>query len=136
MIRYTLKKSPRVYEHKLEEYLIPVSELGVGDLLRKMTDKARLNLAKEIEDEELTIERSTERRIEVEIRDAFIEIDLEKRTLTHNCADWRKGLRIRKICKHIEKLFLKLPSEISTSVLEDIITQKEKWRFRVPLNLS
>jgi len=136
MIRYTLKKSPRVYEHKLEECLIPVSELGVEDLLRKMTDRARLNLAKEIEDEELTIKRSTERRIEVEIRDASIEIDLEKRTLTHNCADWRKGLRIRKICKHIEKFFFRVPSEISTSVLEDIITQKEKWRFRVPLNLS
>lgn len=80
--------------------------------------------------------KSTERRIEAKIRDYFIEINLEKRTLTHNCDDWRKGLGIRRICKHIGKLFLQLPSETSTSILEDMIKEKDKWRFHVPLNSS
>lgn len=57
IIRYNAKKRPLVYGRKLEEYLIPVSELGVEDLLLKMTDKARLNRAKKIKDEELTIEK-------------------------------------------------------------------------------
>jgi hypothetical protein len=82
------------------------------------------------------LRKSTERRIEAKIRDYFIEINLEKRTLTHNCDDWRKGLGIRRICKHIGKLFLQLPSETSTSILEDMIKEKDKRRFHVPLNSS
>jgi len=134
IIQYNLKKRPLVYERRLEEYLTPLSELGVEDLLLKMTDRARFDRAKKIRDEELTIEKSTERRIEAKIRDYFIQIDLEKKTLTHDCDDWRKGLRIRRICKHIGKLFLQLPSETSTPLLEDMIKEKDKWRFRVPLS--
>ncbi len=88
--------------------------------------------ARKIKDEELSIDEVTDREIEAKIRDYIIEIDIKKRTSTHNCDYWRKGLGIRKICKHIGKLFLQLPSETSISVLEDIIKLKDKWRFHVP----
>ncbi len=136
IIEYNLKKRPLTYERKLEEYATPISELGVEDLLLKMTDKARLDRAKKIKDKELIIKKATKSNIKAEIRDYIIEIDLKKRTLTHNCDDWRKGLGIRRMCKHLGKLFLQLPTETSTSILEDIIKQKDKWRFEVPLNTS
>ena len=136
IVKYNLKERPLAYERKLEEYTIPISKLGVEDLLLKMTDKARLDRAKKIKDRELTVKKASDRKIEAEIRDYFIEIDLKKRTLTHNCDDWRKGLGIRRICKHIGKLLLQLPPETSSTILEDIIKQKDKWRFRVPLNSS
>jgi hypothetical protein len=129
IIQYNLKKRPLAYERKLEEYTAPVSELSVEELLLKMTDKARLNRAKKIKDKELNITKATDSEIAAKMRDYIIKIDLKERTLTHNCADWRKGLGIRRICKHIGKLFLQLPSETSTSILEDIIKQKYKWRF-------
>jgi len=136
IIQYNLEKKPLVYERRLEDYVIPLSELGVEDLLLKMTDRARFDRAKKIRDEELIIEKSTERKVEAKIRDYFIQIDLEKRILAHNCDDWRKGLGIRRVCKHIGKLFLQLPSETSTSILEDMIKEKDKWRFRLPLSSS
>lgn len=133
IIQHNLKKRPLAYERKLEEYAIGVPEIGVEGLLLKMTDKARLDRAKKIKDIELDIRKATEIKIEADIRDYIIEIDLKNRTLIHNCDDWRKGLGMRRICKHIGKLFLQLPSEKSTAILQDIIKQKDKWRFRVPL---
>lgn len=133
IIRFNLKKRPLAYERKLEEY-IEAPELDVEGLLLKMTDKARLDRAKKIKDNELEIKRVSGTKIEAKIRDYIIEIDLKNRTLTHDCDDWRKGLGIRRMCKHIGKLFLQLPSEKSTSILQDVIKQKDKWRFRVPLN--
>ncbi len=132
IIKFNLKQRPLVYERKLEDFGIGVREPSVESLLLKMTDKARLDRATKIEDEELTVNEATGRRIEAEIRNYIIEIDLQKRTLTHNCDDWRKGLGIRRLCKHIGKLFLQLPSETSVSILKDIIKQKDKWRFLVP----
>ena len=133
IIQYNLKKRPLAYERKLEEYTLPFIELDLEDLLLKMTDKARLNRAKKIKDKELTIKKASYNRIKAEIRDYIIDIDLKERTLTHNCEDWRKGLGIRRICKHIGKLFLQLPSETSIPILQDIIRHKDRWRFRIPL---
>jgi uncharacterized protein YecE (DUF72 family) len=132
IIRYNLKKRPLAYERTLEEYTTPLSELGVEDLLLKMSDKARLDRAKKIKDQELIIKKATDTRIEATIRNYTIEIDLKKRTLTHNCDDWRKGLGIRRICKHIGKLFLQLPSEKAVTILQDILKQKDEWQFRIP----
>jgi uncharacterized protein YecE (DUF72 family) len=134
IIQYNLRERPLAYESKLSEYPMDISGLNVEELLLKMTDKARLNRAKKINDKELTIIEATDRKVEAEIRDYIIEIDLSKRTLTHNCDDWRKSLGIRRICKHIGKLFLQLPVETSTTILENIIKEKDEWRFRVPLS--
>ena len=136
IIQHNLRKRPLVYERKLEEFLAPASEVGVKDLLLQMTDKARLERAEKISDGDLIIGKSTKEKVEAEIRDYLIDIDLERRTLTHNCDDWRKGLGTRRICKHVGKLFLQLPSETAMSILEDIIKQKHKWQFRVPVDSS
>lgn len=134
IIQYNLRKRPLAYERKLEDFGIGVPELSVEDLLLKMTDKARVSRAKAIKDNELTIKSTTDEKIEAEIRDYTIEIDLKKKTLTHNCDDWRKGLGIRRICKHIGKLFFQLPSEQATAILKDILKEKDEWQFRVPTN--
>jgi uncharacterized protein YecE (DUF72 family) len=132
IVRYNLKERPLTYERKIEEYTAPISELGVEGLLSKMTNKTRLNRAKKIKDNELTIKKTTDKKIKAKIRNYIIEIDLNNRTLIHNCDDWRKGLGIRRICKHIGKLFLQLPSETSIPILKDIIEQKNKWKFQLP----
>lgn len=134
IMRYNLKKRPLVYERKLEEFAPDLSELGVEDLLLKMTNKTRLNRAKKIKDQELTITKATDKEILAKIRKYTIKIDFNKKILTHNCQDWQKGLGIKRICKHIGKLFLQLPSEKSIFILKDIIKQKDKWQFRAPAN--
>jgi uncharacterized protein YecE (DUF72 family) len=132
VIQYNLRKRPLAYERKLDEFIVDVPELGVEKLLLKTTDKARLNRAKKIKDEELTINVESDKKIQAKIRKYTIEINLAEKILIHNCQDWRKGIGIRRICKHIGKLFLQLPAEKSTAILTDIIEQKDKWQFQVP----
>lgn len=134
IIQYNAKEKPLVYERKLEEYGIGVPEPNVESMLLKITDKARVDRAKKIKDEELTIKKTTNTKIEAEIRDYIIQIDLKKQTITHNCDDWRKGLGMKRLCKHVGKLFLQLPSENSIAILKAVIRQRDSWKFRAQLD--
>ena len=131
IIRHNLHKRPMMYEMKLEEFGFEVFELGVEDLLHKLTDKSRLERGIKIKDEEFIIEKSSEERIRAKTGKYTIEMDIEERAFKHNCDDWRKGLRIKRICKHVVKLFMMIPREESKKVLKDIIKNKDFWRFQV-----
>ena len=120
-----------MYERRLEEYGIKVQELSVEELLSKITDRGRLERAKKIKDEEIAIEESSQERIKAKTRKYRIELDLGVKVLRHDCDDWKKGLRIKRICKHVVKLFMMIPKEESREVLADIIKNKDDWRFQV-----
>ncbi len=134
IIQYNLKIRPLTYERKLEDVTSDLSELGVEELLLKTTDRARANRAKKIKDEELIINKISIKEIKAEIRSYSIKIDLDRRILTHDCQDWLKGLGVKRICKHVAKLFLQLPAEKSTNILRDLIEQKDKWQFQASVN--
>jgi hypothetical protein len=95
-----------------------------------VTDKRRYERGRRIKDEELSIEEANEEHIIANIREYTIDINLPGRVLTHNCEDWRKGLGIKRICKHVCKLFLSLPEEQSVKTVRDIIENKRKWTFK------
>ena len=63
-------------------------------------------------------------------RDYMIEIDLDRKEIIHNCEDWRKGLGIKRICKHLCKFFLSIPEERSKTILKSIIKEKDRWPFK------
>ena len=130
IIRHNLQKRPLAYERKLEEFGISLEGFSVMDLLLKVTDRRRYDRGRKIKDKELSIEEADEEHIIANIRDYMIDIDLPGRVLTHNCEDWRKGLGIKRICKHVCKLFLSLPEEQSVKILRDIIENKKNWTFK------
>jgi len=68
--------------------------------------------------------------VKAKIRDFGPEVDDEGRVVRHNCDDWRKGLGIKRLCKHVA-LFLVLPSVESRRILKDIVENKESWRFEI-----
>ena len=128
IIEYNKKRKPVVYEIKFEE---PISEeSSIERLLMKLTSRSRLERGKNIADNELSIEEITDEKILATIRDYMIEIDLNKKEIIHNCEDWRKGLGIKRICKHLCKLFLSIPEEQSKSILRSIIKEKSRWSFK------
>jgi len=122
-------KTTMLKESKLEAFVKP-SELDFNSLLRTFLDMGRLKRAKEIKDTELRIEKETDQRIEATIREYHIVIDLEGRTILHDCADWSKALPTKRFCKHIGKLFLSMEREKATKMLKRIYLQKEKWQFK------
>ena len=130
IIRHNMPKRPLAYGRKLEEFGFAVSELSVEGLLLKLTDAARFERGRDIEDQELAIAESSEDMIKATVRDYAIELSLDGKTLKHNCDDWRKGLTVRRFCKHVVKLFLSLQSDQAREILKDIIENKDVWAFQ------
>jgi len=103
--------------------------LSVADLLMRFTTTSRLQRAEEIGDEELEVKRNAAGRVEARIRDYSIEVNQKNKSIRHDCDDWQKGLDMKRMCKHIDKLFLSLPKEQAKEILITIWEEKDKWRF-------
>lgn len=133
IIQHSASRRPLVHERKLEEFGFGVSEPGIENLILQLTDTRRLERGREIEDEEIATEETSEKTIRAEIRDYVIELDLESRTLKHDCDDWRKGLGMKRLCKHVVALLLAIPEGESAKILRDIMERKDNWRFQTLL---
>jgi len=124
---YHEQKKSEIYEIKIGEYTL--QDYSVEGLLQRLTTKSRLDRGMRISDDELSIDEVTDDRITATIRDYMIDIDLKDKKIAHDCEDWRKGLGMKRICKHLCKLFLSLPESQSTLILKDIIEKKTIWSF-------
>jgi len=113
----------------LEAFKVDDADVSVADHLMRFTDAPRLSRGEKIDDSELTITLSSEDRIQAEIRSYVVDIDLEGRTLRHDCDDWRKGVDRKRLCKHLAKLFLELPPGQAKQILGDMWENRESWRF-------
>jgi len=133
IIQHSASSKPLVHEMKLEEFGFGVSEPSIENLILQLTDTRRLERGREIGDEEIATEEVSEKTIRAEIRDYVIEVDLESRTLKHDCDDWRKGLGMKRLCKHIVALLLSIPEGESERILRDIMERKDSWRFQTLL---
>jgi hypothetical protein len=102
--------------------------LSVADLLMRFTDAGRLGRA-EAMDEEMRITRSSADLVRAEVKDYYIEVDIAGKVLRHNCDDWRKGMGSKRMCKHVDRLFLSLPPGQSRKILEGIWEERDDWSF-------
>ena len=122
-------KVSKTEETTLEAFVEP-KEISLENLLRAFPDPARLKRAQRIKNNELTIQEQTEEHVRAKIRDYHIIIDLKNKTILHDCADWSRVLPSKKICKHLGKLFLTLENGKARKILQQIYSQKQKWRFK------
>ena len=106
------------------------TEREVWQLLLKLTDLNRIKRGRNIGDEELIIEESSEDRVRMRVKEYTVEFLLGKRILRHDCDDWRKGLEEKRLCKHVVKALLSMKPERARDILEDIIKNKRFWRFQ------
>lgn len=131
IIQRSARKKPLVHERKLVEFGFGVSEPSIEDLILQLTDRRRLERGREIDAEEIAIAEPSGKTIRAEIRDYVIELDLERRTLKHDCDDWRKGLGMKRLCKHVVALFLSIAEEESKRIPRDIVERKDYWSFQM-----
>jgi uncharacterized protein YecE (DUF72 family) len=113
----------------LETFTEPTS-VNFEDLLQYLSAPGRLERAKDISDEELSINRQTSNRVEATIREYHIIVDLEDHVILHDCADWTKMLSTKKLCKHVAKLLLVMDRQKAKRILKSLYEQKEMWQFR------
>jgi len=106
------------------------TEREVWQLLLKLTDLNRIKRGRNIGDEELIIEESSEDRVRMRVKEYTVEFLLGDRILRHDCDDWRKGLEEKRLCKHVVKALLSMKPERARDILRDIMENKSLWRFQ------
>jgi uncharacterized protein YecE (DUF72 family) len=124
-----LKDRGKTREVGLETFAEPTSR-NFEELLRYLAAPGRLERARDIANEELSISRQTPNRVEAAIREYHIVIDLDDHVILHDCTDWIKMLSTKKLCKHVTKLLLALDRQIADRILKTLYEQKELWHFQ------
>ncbi len=112
----------------------PLSEFSTGhemddtqSLLLQLSDQGRVTRGFKLPEPKLTWKTNT--RISGTLRNYLFDIDVEQKTIRHDCGDWRKGVQHKRLCKHVIKLFSSLPPTQATTILLDIIQNKSQWQF-------
>ena len=123
------RKLGKTREFRLERFTEPKT-MNFEELLRYFVAAGRLERAEEMKDSELNITTQTGERVEATVREYHIIIDLESKTIYHDCADWGKILSTKKLCKHIGKLLLSIDREKATKTLRQIYMEKDTWQFK------
>ena len=113
----------------LEAFSTSDEDLSVSDHLLHFTDPGRISRGEKISKSELVISMSSDDRLMGDVRDYYIDIDLDQKVIKHNCDDWRKGRGSKRFCKHLVKFFLELPPGQATRALSRIWDDIDGWSF-------
>jgi hypothetical protein len=135
IIKFNSEKHKKAYVKSLTDYDIFSKDVDVEKLLLRFTDEARLNRGERIKNVTISIRKLTDEHVQAHVGKYRVEIDLNKRTILHDCDDWRKGIGIKRMCKHVVKLFLMLPIEKTRDILSSISKDKRDWSFRFKHNV-
>jgi uncharacterized protein YecE (DUF72 family)/chaperonin cofactor prefoldin len=123
------RRSAESTESTLETFVQPTGT-DLERLLHYFIDVQRLKRAEEIKDNELTITAQTDNRVQGTIREYHIIIDIETRTIEHDCADWERVSPNKKLCKHVGKLLLSIDKERAEEILKELYEHLEAWQFK------
>lgn len=113
----------------LDAFTSSDEDLSVADHLIHFTDPGRISRGEKISDSELVISLSTDNHLMGDIRDYYVDVDLDQRVIKHNCDDWKKGMSSKRFCKHLVKFFMGLPPGQATRVLSRIWDDIDGWSF-------
>lgn len=104
-------------------------KLGLSQLLREFTDAGRIDRAETIRQPDVSFQKATESMVSANVREYVIRIDPVNRTISHDCEDWTKQHQEKRLCKHVVRVFLSLPLNLSKQILTDMVVNKDQWRF-------
>jgi len=113
----------------MELYAILASE-DPARLLELFMDRRRLERAHDIPDAEVVIEEAGPKMVKARVKEYAVVLDVDSKQLLHDCADWSRVAVVRQLCKHVGKLFLVLPKQLSASLLKQLYEEREEWTFR------
>ena len=100
-------------------------EEDVMTMLSGYIEASRFEKAREIKD--IEIMEISEDKIVADVKGYSVYIDLEKRFILHDCPDWKRTMRERRVCKHIGALIIALPEDTGKRVLGNI--KMQQWEF-------
>jgi len=107
-----------------------IASMQLDDLLRLFMDDNRIKRAKDIKDDEVIIENASEENVKAKVREYNVSIDVVGRTILHDCADWSRCAPVKQFCKHLGKVIMVVPEDVSVSILRKMGVEREKWQFK------
>jgi len=113
--------------------LLPSHGTGASPLdsyLSRLADRARIERAKTIADDEVKVLEHSGDRIEAKIRDYEVDVNFEDRRILHDCPDWARESREKRFCKHVVRVFYSINEEEATRALKRILSEIDLWTFR------
>jgi len=48
----------------------------------------------------------------------------------HDCADWSRCAPVKQFCKHVGKVMMLAPEDVSVGILKKMGAEREKWEFK------
>jgi uncharacterized protein YecE (DUF72 family) len=122
---YTAMKSSHV--PPLAEFSADQNADDIRPLFLQLSDRGRVTRGLKLSEPMFTQKSST--HVTGMLRNYRFDIDVGRKTIRHNCDDWRKGIPQKRLCKHVIKLFSSLPTQQTEAILLDIIQNKSTWQF-------
>ncbi len=107
-----------------------IAGMNLDDLLKIFMDPGRIKRAREIKDREVSIEHASENDVKARVREYHVSIDVSKKLILHDCADWSRCAPVKQFCKHVGKVLMSIPDDVSVSILKKMSTEKEDWEFK------
>src|SRR5262249_18324703 len=76
----------------------------VEALLTKVTDQGRIDRAKEIPGKDLALSKVDANFVRADVHGTRVVLDLAEQRVGHSCPDYLRGIREKRVCKHIVRL--------------------------------
>ncbi|MEM4700239.1 MAG: DUF72 domain-containing protein [Candidatus Nezhaarchaeales archaeon] len=99
-------------------------------LLELFMDRRRFERAREIPDGEVHIEEAGPRLLRARVKEYTVILDSESKEVLHDCADWSRVAAAKQLCKHVGKLFMRLPRQLAVRLLRQLYEERDEWTFR------
>ena len=109
-----------------------IDALSFEDLLRTFLGASRLERARQMDDSLVSISNESSNAIEGTVKEYMVKIDIPNRTILHDCQDWRNNMAAKNMCKHLGKLLMSLEEGKATSILRQVLREKDLWSFTAP----
>jgi hypothetical protein len=123
-----------VFRPLIEEPVIeqPTASSDLGAQLQLFVSSSRLSRAVGMNDNAVEFTRISKAPLRIKAtvhgtKEYTLEIDEERKRISHDCPDWRRVSVIHRFCKHVAKLFLLLEKEEATRLLQSL--KQNPWEF-------
>jgi len=107
-----------------------IARMELNDLLRVFMDDTRIKRAKGIKDVDVVLEQASGDALKARVREYHVSVDVSNRQILHDCPDWSRVAPVKQFCKHVGKVMMVAPENVSVNILQKVGAEREKWTFK------
>ncbi len=109
-----------------------IEKLDLDQLLKYFLSTARLERAKSIADNLVSLSSQGREVISGRVKQYSVHMDLKNKVIMHDCDDWKRNMKSKLMCKHLGKAFLSIQYSEAIAVLRQILSHRDDWTFKAP----